>query len=336
MNLSAQSAQPAKSGQSVYPTRIARYPFPLDSDSFRYTANVEPARAVRRTAAGEWGAHVIDVDGEYLGELAERARVLAADPGRRTLSPYARPLAWDALLTVLRELAATYPESMRLHQERDHWHWRNALLGVEHRFRYGEDDTLPQGCPLAFLGSQVQEDIAILDQRDGALWLEGGLVTFAANWSLAFDTGMSFMEIHGPVPRDYADGAIPRAEQFVMRMRPGEAYRRTNWTSTVGGRLDTSLEAYPEWGPDLVAVLSGDIGRELFLRTEVQHLLRLPDTGGIAFLIRTYLLSFGEIATVPRWRTRLAAVLAELPQEMAQYKGFADVRGAAVDWLRHA
>ncbi|MFB7576606.1 DUF3445 domain-containing protein [Streptomyces sp. NPDC056165] len=325
-----------QSAQPTHPARIARYPFPLDSDSYRYIANVEPARTLRHTAAGEWGAHLIDIDSEYLTELAERERILAADPGRRTLSPHAGPLAWDALLTVLRELAATYPESMQLHQERGQWHWRNALLGHEHRFRYGDDETLPQGCPLAFLGSQIQEDITILDQRGGELWLEGGLVTFASNWSLAFDTGMSFMEIHGPVPRDYADGTIPRAEQFLMRLRPGDGYRRTNWTSTVRGRLDTSLESYADWAPDQIAILSGDIGRELFLRTEVQHLLRLPDTGGIAFFIRTYLLSFGEIATVPQWRTRLAAVLAELPQEMAQYKGFAEVRDLAVDWLQHA
>ena len=60
-----------------------------------------------------------------------------------------------------------------------------------------------------------------------------------------------------------------------MRLEPGQSYRRTNWTLTVDGKLDTSTETYPEWGPDRTALVDGPlaaVGDRLHLRTEVQHL----------------------------------------------------------------
>ncbi|WP_405719904.1 DUF3445 domain-containing protein [Streptomyces sp. NBC_01537] len=323
---------PTPAPKTVLPERISRFPFPLDRDTYRYSANVETARTTHRTAAGEWGACVIDIDDQYARELALRHEILQADPSRCAILPHMGPACWDAMLTLMRELSDAYPDTMTLCRDGDGWYWSNALLGVEQHFRYGDDTSLSTD-PLRFIASQVQEDIVVLEQRDGTLWADAGLVTFASNWSMSFNTGMSFLEIHGPVPRNYADGAIPRAERFLMRLQPGDAYRRVNWTSTVGHRLDTALETYADWGSDRVRILTADIGTELHLRVEVQHLIRLPDTGAILFLIRTYLLPFADIATVPEWRDRLAAVLAELPQDMADYKGFGRIRDKAVLWL---
>ncbi len=95
----------------------------------------------------------------------------------------------------------------------------------------------------------------LLDQREGQLWADAGLVTFAADWSLRFDVGMTFLQIHGPVPRVHVEGVIPRAHQFLLRLEVARPYRRTNWTMSVDRRLDQSTEAYPEWGPDRVTVL---------------------------------------------------------------------------------
>ena len=57
-------------------------------------------------------------------------------------------------------------------------------------FTVGDDSSLPEG-PLRFLGSQIQDDIILLDVREGTLWLDAGLVTFAADWSFGFDVGMN-------------------------------------------------------------------------------------------------------------------------------------------------
>ncbi|MEY9838253.1 DUF3445 domain-containing protein [Streptacidiphilus sp. EB103A] len=318
---------------TVLDPRIARFPFPFRDDSYRYSTNVEPARRFTPTEAGGWGDRVLDIDDEYRDELTHRAAILRRDPSRCTVLPHMRAAAWDTLLTVLRELAATHPQRMTLERDGARYRWRNQLLGTEQEFLYGDDASLPGG-PLGFAGQQVQEDIVLLDQREGSLWADAGLVTFAADWSLGFDVGMRFLEVHGPVPRIHEERVITRAEQFLMRLQPGQEFRRTNWTMTVDRRLDSSTETYPEWGRDRRLVVDDDrLPDRLHLRVEVQHLIRLAESGAVLFLIRTYLASLTDIARIPAWRRRLGSVLAELPQDMTDYKGLTRYRDAAAHWL---
>ncbi|WP_231123699.1 heme-dependent oxidative N-demethylase family protein [Nocardioides sambongensis] len=323
---------------------IAGFPFPFVADRYRYSTNVEPAGTSVPTPAGQWGAAVVEVDVEYRAELAERAAILRRDPGRHAVLPHMHAAAWDTLLTLLRELAAAHPDRMRLTRDpagtgaRDGWRWENDLLGVVQEFTYGDDTTLPTE-PLAWIAGQVQEDIVLLDQRNDSLWGDAGVVTFAADWSFGFDVGMSFLEIHGPVPRLREMGVITRAHEFLKRLQPHQPYRRTNWTLTIGRRLDVSTELYPEWGPDRAMIADVDdatFGRLVHLRVEVQHLIRLPESAAICFLIRTYLLPLEQLATVDAWRLRTAAVLEDLPEDMADYKGIIKYRDRAAAWLRAA
>ncbi|MFT9256822.1 MAG: DUF3445 domain-containing protein [Acetobacter sp.] len=305
-------------------SRGSRFPWPFSADHYAYSANVEPAPGLRSTAAGAWGGTLLDVDEDYAPELAERSAILRRDPSRYACLAHMREAGWDALVWGLGELAATHA-SMRLEREGDTYWWTNARLNVTQVFRYGDDGTLPMP-PLMYLASQIQEDVVLLDQREGQLWVDAGCVTFASNWSMAFDAGMSFMEIHGPIPHDYADGAIPRAERFLMRLQPGQAFRRLNWTSTAGYRLDTALDSYDRWGATRTT-MARDAGLAAFhMRVEVQHLVRLPESGAIMFLIRTYLLPLADILAVPQWRAQFAAVLRSLPPDLAQYKGLGAIR----------
>lgn len=317
------------------PDLVQTFPFPFAGDSYRYSTNVEPAGTAVVTPTGQWGERVVDVDSEYEHELAERARILVDDPSRYTVLPHMRTACWDAMLTLMRELARTNPDTMSLTGDGASWRWCNERLGVTQDFVLGDESTLPAE-PLAYIASQVQEDIVLLDQRDGDLFGDAGVVTFAADWSFGFDVGMTFLEIHGPVPRLREMGVITRARQFLMRLQPNETYRRTNWTLTIGRRLDVSTELYHEWGPDRTMIQTVDdptFGRFVHLRVEVQHLIRLPESGSICFLIRTYMLPFADLATVEPWRRRTAAVLADLPDDMADYKGIISYRDRAVSWL---
>ncbi|MEU0496017.1 DUF3445 domain-containing protein [Mycobacterium sp. NPDC006124] len=315
--------------------RLSRFPFPFDADTYRYGTNLAPAGTEVVTATGAWGDRVVDVDEHYEAELAERTAILAADPGRHAVLPHMRPACWDAMLVLMRELAATYPETMSLTGDGATWHWCNSRLGVTVDFVVGDETTLPAE-PLAFIGAQVQEDVVLLDQRGGELFVDAGVVSFAAAWSFGFDVGMEFLDVHGPVPRLRESGVITRAREFILRLQPGEAYRRTNWSMAMSPRLDTSLERYPDWVADReVAACADDdpFGRLVHLRVEVQHLIGLPESGAVCFLIRTYLLSLEQLATVEPWRRRAAAVLAELPEDLADYKGFAAHRARIVAWL---
>lgn len=315
---------------------LAHFPFPFVADTYRYATNIGPAGAEVATPAGTWGGRVLDVDCEYMSELAERQRILTADPSRYAVLPHMRVACWDTMLVLMRELALACPSAMSLTGGGDGFHWRNDLLGIDVDFVMGDESTLPAE-PLAFIAGQVQDDIVLLDQRDGDLFADAGVVTFAAGWSFGFDLGMTFLEIHGPVPRLRETGVIGRAREFLMRLPAGETYRRTNWSMTIGRRLDVSTETIPDWLPERDAIASADdetFGRLVHLRVEVQHLIRLPESGAICFLIRTYMLPLADIARVEPWRLRTAAVLAELPDDVAEYKGLAPYRDRVVTWLR--
>jgi dimethylamine monooxygenase subunit A len=316
--------------------RLGCFPFPFPQDQYRYSTNIEPARRPVITPVGEWGRWTIDVDDEYEDELRQREEILAADSSRCVVLPHMRAACWDTLLECLGEAARANQGEMSLTRDggAGAYVWSNARLGEERRFVVGDEDTLGAE-PLAYTGSQVQEDLVLLDQREGQLWADAGLTTFAADWSLRFDIGMTFLEVHGPVPRVHVAGVIPRAHQFLLRLEAHHPYRRTNWTMSVGRRLDQSTEVYPEWGPDRAAVVRDParLPDLLQLRVEVQHLIRLAGSGAVLFLIRTSMVSLRELAAVVEWRQRFAAVLRELPQDMVDYKGLTRFRDPAAAWL---
>lgn len=328
------------------PDLVERFPFPFPAPTYRYSTNVEPAGSAVVTPTGQWGDVVVEVDSEYAAELAERAEILQRDPTRYALLPHMEVAGWDAMLCLMRELAAGYPGDFALTvltpcpdstgRVTPAYRWQNAKLGIDVEFLWGDRTTIPEE-PLAWIASQVQEDIVLLDQRDGVLYGDAGVVTFAADWSFGFDVGMTFLEIHGPVPRVHEEGVITRAHEFLKRLQPGEIYRRTNWTLTIGRRLDVSTDVYDVWGPDraMIQVVDDEaFGRLAHLRVEVQHLIRLAESGAVMFLIRTSMLPLADVAQVEHWRTRTAEVLAELPEDIADYKGIAKYRHRAATWLR--
>ncbi len=311
---------------------IGAFPFPFDADAYMYSTNVEEAERPRANGVGTWGEQIWVVDRHYRTEVDERARILAADPTRCQVLSHMREAAWDVVEHVATHLARDFPEQFALVREGGRWRWVNRPLELERTFVFGDEDSLGAE-PFEWIVRQLQEDVELLDQRGDKLYLDAGILTFGADWSLEFDLGMEFLEIHGPVPRVHELGVIPRAHQFLLRLAPGHPYRRTNWTMTVDRRLDTTTEVYPDWGPARAELQHGEIGERLHLRVEVQHLIRLPRSNAVMFPIHTYLLSLGDLCTVPAWSRRLQLVLADLPQDLVDYKGLTRYRDMAVAWL---
>ena len=101
---------------------------------------------------------------------------------------------------------------------------------------------------MEYITRQSQGDFCILDQRDGNLWMDAGIVTTQADWSLDFDIGMNFFEWHAPVPLAHEKGIFVRALKFLTNIQQGRPARRLNWTMTINPRLDTSPENYPQMG----------------------------------------------------------------------------------------
>ncbi|GLO55101.1 hypothetical protein PPUJ20066_11370 [Pseudomonas putida] len=312
------------------PAAIARFPFPFPEDEYMYSVNLEPA--VSRDP-GSVFEHTFDVDEHYISEMAERARVLAVDPARCLVMPHMSQAAWDTLELLMVNLSRDYPEHFRLERSGNDWHWQNLPMSIDQRFVFGDISTLP--CePLEFITRQMQGDFALLDQRNDDLYMDAGMVTCPADWSLRFDAGMSFKQWHSPVPLAQQMGIFDRALKYLLNIQVGQPVRRLNWTVTINPRLDTSPETFHEWGADRSSITAENVGRLVHLRVELQSMLRLPRSNSMLFSIRTYLISLDELATNTAWAQRLHRVLRDLPKPIADYKGMTRYRQTVVDWLQ--
>lgn len=311
------------------PAAIRRFPFPFHEDTYMYAVNLEPH------AGGPEGSVFqarFDVDEHYVAEMADRAITLAEDPLRCQSLPHMTLAGWDLLELIMTCKSEDYPEHFELHREGDRWRWVNKPMGIEQVFTFLDETTLPCG-PLEYITRQTQGDFAVLDQREGNLWMDAGMVTSQADWSLDFDIGMNFFEWHAPVPRAHEMGIFQRALKFLLNVQQGTPARRLNWTLTVNPRLDTSPENYHKWGPEKRTIRPENVGERQYLRVELQTFWRLPRSNALAFPIRCYLISFQDLATVPKWGRRLHRVLRGIPQDLATYKGFIVNQQMLVEYL---
>jgi dimethylamine monooxygenase subunit A len=311
------------------PAGIRRFPFPFHEDKYMYAVNIEPHVPGPKGSVYEFP---FDIDEHYVSEMRDRALVLEADPGRCQALPHMMTAQWDMLELIMTSMARDYPEHFTLNRDGAHWHWINRPLGIDQKFTFGEVNTLPYE-PMEYIGRQVQGDFSIQDQRDNQLWMDAGIITSQADWSLDFDVGMNFFEWHAPVPLAHQIGVFERALKFLLNLQIGNPVRRLNWTMTINPRLDTSPENYHKWGTDRTTVTPENVGKKVHLRVEMQGLFRLPRSNAILFSIRGYLLSLEQLVTVPKWGRRLPRVLRTLPDELVGYKGLSRYRDTTIEWL---
>ncbi len=312
------------------PQAIRRFPLPFPEDAYMYSVNIEP----HLPGPAGLGRRVRLRRRRALRCGVPRARHRAAG-GTAALSGAA---AHDELAVGLPRTdhgvsGAGLPRTLLALQA-----GQSAGIGsigrsqIDQQFTFGDPATLPRE-PLDYITRQAQGDFVVMDQREGDLWTEAGMVTTQADWSLDFDMGMTFKEWHGPVPLAHELQVFDRALKFLLNLRLGQPVRRLNWTMTINPRLDTSPENYPKWGPDRATVTAQNAGDLVHLRVELQGLWRLPRSNAIVFGIRCYLISLRELATVPKWARRVHRVLRDLHPALIDYKGLTRYRDAAVQWL---
>jgi hypothetical protein len=172
------------------PAAIRRFPFPFDRDEYMYSVNMEPHKGGRD---GSVFQRRFDVDEHYVAEMEDRAITLARDPMRCQSLPHMRLAGWDLLELIMVSKSEDYPDLFQLTRDGDRWRWVNKPLGIDDTFTFLDDATLPHG-PMEYITRQTQGDFAVLDQREGNLWMDAGMITSQADWSLDFDIGMNFFE----------------------------------------------------------------------------------------------------------------------------------------------
>jgi hypothetical protein len=303
---------------------LDQFPYPFKGDVYRYSNNSVPLEA----------GGSVQVTSHYEKEMSLK-RSLLDDHAERCYQslPHTLRAQWEALELIMNHLAADYPQWFELDKNGRQWTFHNKKLGETSCLTFGDEATLSYE-PLDFIGRHVQEDLILMVQRDGDLFLDAGQLCFPSNWSLAFNVGMDFKNIHQPIPGFKEEGLDERILRFLLRMEAGNPWWRRNWSLMAGSRLDTSLETFSEWGKERMRVTKENAGRHVHLRVEVQKLFRLPETNSILFTIHTHLLPLEKFVQKKEWLEQFYHVLQELPSFIAEYKGLSLYRGAVMDYLK--
>ncbi|CAN7495639.1 DUF3445 domain-containing protein [Rossellomorea sp. LjRoot5] len=304
--------------------KVDSFPYPFKGDVYRYSNNSVPLEE----------PSCVEVTASYSEEIKLKRKLLTQHPERcfQSLS-HTMKAQWEIVEMVIQHLTTYYPQRFSLERNKGEWTFHNHILKEHTTFTLGDETTLSLE-PLDFIGRHVQEDLIFMMQRDGDLYMDAGQLCFPANWSLAFNIGMSFEEIHGPIPGFKEEGLDQRILTFLMRMEAGDPWVRRNWSLMAGDRLDTSLETFDEWGKGRRNVSKENVGEYVHFRVEVQKLFRLPGSNGLLFTIHTHLLPLEEFAKNPEWTNEFYHILHELPDHIADYKGLSLFKKEVIGYLK--
>ncbi|MFM8856847.1 MAG: heme-dependent oxidative N-demethylase family protein, partial [Actinomycetota bacterium] len=186
--------------------------------------------------------------------------------------------------------------------------------------------------PLFMAGRLVQEDLALLVERDGDLVFGAGSVCFPNRWDLQSKIGLALSAVHAPVAQlnEQLEGPI---DSFFTRLTSDKPFWRLGW-----GVLDTDDPYTPLDGTAAPTMELPDVGDStvpdrLFLRVERETLRRFPSTSCVLFTIRTYIRPLRHLAGRPDDARRLAEALENLPDDVRDYKRTLELTEAAVQWL---
>lgn len=290
-----------------------RFPFPFTNPVFQYSNNLRPLEP----------AGALQITGVYKSEMSLKRQLLQKNPHRCYQSlPQTMKAQWEVLDYVLHELSDMYPEFFHLKERGSEWSFTNRLLEENTEFVFAHEPSL-QMEPLDFVGRQVQEDLILMSQVESELFLDAGQLCFPSNWSLTFDLGMPFVDIHRPVPGLVEDGLVGKIQRFLTRIEAGKPWTRLNWSVTAGGRLDTAAESFDEWGSTRYQIDEQNVASMVHLRVEEQCLIRMPTTQSVLFTIHTYVKPIHEVCQNRDWCRLFYGVVRTLTPEIVDYKGLA-------------
>lgn len=168
----------------------------------------------------------------------------------------------------------------------------------------------------------------VLLHRDGSngFRMVGGVVCFPSGWAPEEKLGQSIHQIHEPVP-GLNELLGNRIETFLGRLTPRNSFDRLNWgLAPYPDRNRHPLNQMPLFTPNFPL-------EKAWLRVEHQSFHALPQTGGIVFLIHLTIHPMGELVRDDQVASGVVEMLQSMSEEVARYKGLAEVRESWVRWL---
>ena len=310
-------------------TNLDQFVFPWKEDNYRYSNDL------KRLNEDEY-RYFIEITPEYEVQVREKRRLLDEQPEVRYQSmPHTMEMQWELVELILEQATERYPQYFTVDKDGDHWTFTNHILHEVEEFVFCDASSIERE-PLDLVGRHFHNDFVLMVHRDNDLFLEVGQVSFAALFSANWNKGMSFMEIHGPVPFVTRNG-VPLAERvlkFLLNLEPGKPWTRVNW-NLMADRYDVNYETMHIWEPQRERVTVENAGELVYLRVEEQKFYRLPRANAILFSLNTMFLPLEDLKLRPEWLIRTYKNLSDIPPEMAAYKGIDVFLNQSVEYLKN-
>ena len=163
--------------------------------------------------------------------------------------------------------------------------------------------------PIDAAGRLVQEDLCLVEERDGSWVMTAGSVCFPSHWRVQEKLGHSVATIHGPV-HHYDEELRTRVDNFFSRLRVDRPVWRRN--SSIHSH-DELFRPEPHESPESFDGLGPT---DIWLRSEYETLRRLPRTDTILFTIKTQQCEIDRLRARPDVAHGLGAKLAALEPEL--------------------
>jgi hypothetical protein len=147
--------------------------------------------------------------------------------------------------------------------------------------------------PLVVAARLLQEDLCLLDQREGKgeHILTGAVLCFPASWTLAEKIGHPMTRIHVPVTA-YTDNMAARVQRLFDALHVDRPLWRANALL-----YHTPALYHPLMESQRRVKPKGGAG---YLRSERQSLLRLPETRAVVFSIHTWVVPWARLSDEQR------------------------------------
>ena len=175
------------------------------------------------------------------------------------------------------------------------------------------------------LSLALEPDVLLVQPPDWSLvWAN---VCFPSRWSLEGKALRPLSWIHGVVP-DLNAELGSKIEAFFTRMNPGEGWRRANW----GLSASCQRDQHPD--ESIPALTAASPSEQIYVRVEDQHLLKLPETGVIAFGLRIASFAWSAVRQNHAIAASLLDQLRSMSPEIARYKAIIDVLPSMTENLK--
>ena len=192
--------------------------------------------------------------------------------------------------------------------------------------------------PLAVISQFLEEDFILLQQVDGQDQITAASNAYSSSGRIVSSVGRSIPWAHKFVPT-LNEQLGPRIDRVLGNIKVDAPVERFNWLLTpISSRLfPEDPHAANATAVDRInAALVADPGRAgeiLWIRVERQTLLRLPESGALAFSIYTY---SDPLSSIARDRESLEAMhrlIGSYSEDRMNYAAMAPIRAPVLKWL---